>query len=106
MLRVRSLFVATVFFATSTWGQVFTGSLLGTRPGSSGEAASTGVFLVELSGNTVSYALFYFGSQSPTAAHIHQAAAGQSGSIVVDLAPSFSAVGGGFVATGAVTVSP
>lgn len=90
-------------FSAISWGQVFTGSLLGTRPGSSGDAASVGVALVELSGTTVRYALFYFGSESPTAAHIHQATAGQTGSIVVDLAPTFSAMSGGFVATGVVT---
>lgn len=106
MLNACRLFFGIFLFSAASWGQVFTGSLLGARPGSSGDAASVGVALVELSGTTVSYALFYFGSESPTAAHIHQATAGQTGSIVVNLAPSFSAISGGFVATGVVPASP
>ncbi len=104
MWRGCRLWLGISLFATVSWAQVFTGALLGTRPGSSGDAASAGIAVVEVSGNTVSYALFYFGSESPTAAHIHQGTAGQNGSIVVDLAPSFSAIGGGFVATGTVTM--
>ncbi|MEW5877070.1 MAG: CHRD domain-containing protein [Acidobacteriota bacterium] len=106
MLKACRVVLVLFLFAASSWGQVFTGSLLGTRPQSSGDAASSGVFLVELTGNTVTYAIFYFGSQSPTAAHIHQGTAGQTGSIVVDLAPSFTALGGGFAATGTVTATP
>jgi hypothetical protein len=105
MLKACRVVLVLFLFAASSWGQVFTGSLLGTRPQSSGDAASSGVFLVELTGNTVTYAIFYFGSQSPTAAHIHQGSAGQTGSIVVDLAPSFVALGGGFVATGTVSAT-
>lgn len=106
-MRKVELFVLFLLFAgISSRAQAFTASLSGTRPGSSGYGASTGVALVELSGSTVTYALFYFGATTPTAAHIHQGFAGATGSVVVDFSPSFTPVGGAFVATGIVVLEP
>lgn len=105
MSRFRAVFLAMFLSSGLGWGQVFTASLLGTRPGRSGDSGSSGVALVELSGTTVNYAIFFFGSQAPTAAHIHQASAGQTGSIVVNLGPSFTAIPGGFLAYGSASAS-
>jgi hypothetical protein len=83
-----------------TW----TPSLLGTRPGSSGQSAATGVGLLQLEGTSLTYALFYFGSEAPTAAHIHQGRGGEEGPVFVNLNPTFASLGSAFVAYGSVSL--
>ncbi len=103
--RVVLAFLVLVFAAALAQAQVFTSSLLGNRPASSGQAGAQGVALVWLDGSQLSYALFSFGTDAPTAAHIHQGRAGQEGPVTVNLNPSFSALSGAFVATGSLTLS-
>jgi hypothetical protein len=64
-----------------------------------GPAGASGFATIVIDGTTVSYNLLFSGVDSPTAAHIHMGAAGATGGVVVDLAPSFT---GGFAA-GSVT---
>jgi len=64
-----------------------------------GPAGASGFATLVIDGTTVSYNLLFSGVDSPTAAHIHMGAAGATGGVVVDLAPSFT---GGFAA-GSVT---
>jgi hypothetical protein len=64
-----------------------------------GPSGASGFATVQISGTTVSYNLLFSGVADPTAAHIHMGAAGETGGVVVDLAPSFTA---GF-ASGSVT---
>lgn len=65
-----------------------------------GDADGVGIAVVAVSGNTVNYSLLLQNIDSPTAAHIHSAAAGSVGPVVVDLAASFN----GLNATGSVAV--
>lgn len=98
-------FAVFLLAAALAQGQVFTSSLLGSRPASSGQAGAQGVVLVWLDGSQLHYALFYFGEQAPTAAHIHQGRAGQEGPVTVNFNPSFSALADAFVATGSLALS-
>jgi len=67
-----------------------------------GPEGATGFATVTLDGSSVSYNLLFSGVEDPTAAHIHQGAAGATGPIVVDFAASFT---GGFAA-GSVAADP
>ena len=67
-----------------------------------GPTGATGFATVILEGTSISYNLLFSGVDDPTAAHIHQGAAGASGPIVVDFAASFT---GGFAA-GSVSADP
>ena len=97
------LLVAT---AVSANAQTFRATLSGDRevPGP-GDGAGRGFAAATLDGSTLHYYLLVQGIAVPTAAHIHTGQAGQSGAVVVDFAPTFSALAGGaFAAAGAVTL--
>lgn len=67
-----------------------------------GPEGATGFATVTLDGSSVSYNLLFSGVENPTAAHIHQGAAGATGPIVVDFAASFT----GGSAFGSVVADP
>jgi hypothetical protein len=65
-------------------------TLLGRRESPAGDPTASGFAGVLLDGSVVYYYLWSKGLTSPTASHIHQAPAGQPGSIVVDLHAAFT----------------
>jgi len=93
-------------FASAAGAQTFNMTLSGGREAGAagGDLQGRGLAVVSMDGTTVRYYLWVKSIAQPTVAHIHSALAGQSGSVVVDLAPSFSNPAPGvFVATGSVS---
>ena len=86
--------------------QSFRASLAGDREvPSAGDPDGSGFAAVSFDGTTARYWIWVKNVDQPTAAHIHTGRGGASGSVLVDFAPSFQAVaGGGFAASGSVTV--
>jgi len=84
--------------------QTFRVSMQGGRESPApGDPDGAGLAIVTIDGTTVRYWLWANGIDAPNAAHVHIGRAGESGSVRIDLAPTFqAAVGGGFVATGSV----
>jgi len=64
-----------------------------------GAAGATGIATMAVDGTTVMYSLLFSGVDSPTSAHIHEGAAGETGGVVLDLDPTFT----GGAASGSVT---
>src|SRR3989304_7454502 len=101
--RVRGVLA---LFASAAGAQTFNMTLSGGREAGAagGDLQGRGLAVVSIGGTTVRYYLWVKSIAQPTVAHIHSALAGQSGSVVVDLAPSFSNPAPGvFVATGSVS---
>jgi hypothetical protein len=90
LLALPSLALAQSLSATLTGGTQVPGP---------GDADGSGVATVNFAGTTVSYTLLVNSIAAPTAAHIHRGAAGASGNVVIDFAPTFA----GGLATGSVT---
>lgn len=82
--------------------QSFSGSLTGAAevPGP-GDSDGSGYAVVTFSGTNATYSILTNKIAAPTMAHIHRGKAGESGPVVIDLAPTFSAG----LATGTVTAS-
>ncbi len=75
--------------------------------GGPGDQAGAGVAFVTVDAATVSYYLWAKGIATPIAAHIHSGRASESGSVVVDLAPTFASPAPDvYVASGAVAADP
>lgn len=82
--------------------QSFSGSLTGAAevPGP-GDSDGSGYAVVTFSGTNATYSILTNKIAAPTMAHIHRGKAGESGPVVIDFAPTFSAG----LATGTVTAS-
>lgn len=100
MLAVAAVLALVPFAAAA---QTYTANLspanVVPNPGPDG---ASGFATIVIEGTSISYNLLFSGVDSPTAAHIHEGAAGASGGVVVDLAPGFT---GGFAA-GSVAADP
>lgn len=99
---IQGLFLGKPVTGDSEHVTVFNAVLLGSNeaPGPGDEdGTGTAVVTIDSEAMTVSYAITVQNIATPTAAHIHEGAAGVPGDIVVDLMPSFS----NGVATGTVT---
>jgi hypothetical protein len=84
-----------------TFGAVMTGAA--EFPAGSGSPEGSGLAAITIAGTNVTFSIQVKGISTPTLAHIHKAAAGASGSVVIDFhAPTFT---NGF-ATGTVTGAP
>ncbi|HVN76703.1 MAG TPA: CHRD domain-containing protein [Thermoanaerobaculaceae bacterium] len=84
-------------------GQTFTATLAGSREAGGGDPAGRGLAVITVSGGSVYYFLWVQGIASPGAAHIHAAAEGVSGSVVVGLTPTWTTVATGtYMAMGSV----
>ncbi len=83
-----------------TFGTMMTGAA--EFPPGSGSPDGSGIAAVTIKGTSVTFSILVKGISTPTLAHIHKAAAGASGSVVIDFhAPMFT---NGF-ATGTVTAA-
>ncbi|HVN33459.1 MAG TPA: CHRD domain-containing protein [Thermoanaerobaculaceae bacterium] len=104
-MRTFRILAALVLVASAAGAQTFNATLAGGREtGGGGDPAGKGLAVVTFSGTTVMYYIWVRDIAQPTAAHIHSALAGQAGSIVVSLNPTFSSpTTGVYVAHGSVT---
>ncbi len=103
---VIGLVAATTLLAGGAEAQTFRASLAGEREvPAAGDPDGAGFAAVTFDGTTARYYFWVRNVDQPTAAHIHTGRAGQSGSVLIDFAPSFQGAGTGvFVASGSVTV--
>jgi hypothetical protein len=106
--RAAHVLASLLFAVSAASAQTFGVTLAGGREaGSAGDPAGKGFAVVTLDGSTVRYYIWVRDIAQPTAAHIHGALAGQTGAVVVDLAPSFSSpTAGVYVAAGSVGSDP
>jgi len=104
-MKATRLLATLALVASAAGAQTFNMTLLGGREtGAGGDSGGRGLAVITIDGTTVRYYLWAKGIAQPTVAHIHGALAGQSGAVVVDLAPTFSSPASGvFVATGSVS---
>jgi hypothetical protein len=96
ILALAALVLAPALVLGQTLSATLTGS---TEVPGPGDADGSGFATVVVSGTSVSYTILINQIAAPTAAHIHRGAAGTSGSVVIDFAPTFA----GGLASGSVT---
>jgi hypothetical protein len=96
ILALAALLLAPALVFGQTLSATLTG---GTEVPGPGDADGSGFATVTFAGTTVSYTILVNQIAAPTAAHIHRGAAGVSGNVVLDFAPTFA----GGLASGAVT---
>jgi plastocyanin len=104
-MKAAMLFATVVLLASGAGAQTFNATLAGGREAAGGgDPSGKGMAVVTFNGTTVMYYIWVRDIAQPTAAHIHNALAGQSGSIVVSLNAAFSSPSAGvYVARGTVT---
>ncbi len=104
-MRIGAVVPFVVLVASAATAQTFTSTLQGGREvGGGGDPAGQGLAVVTFDGTAVRYFLWVKGIAAPSAAHIHPGVAGQSGTALVDLAPTFTSPAVGiYEAVGAVT---
>lgn len=95
------ILIAAMLLPLTAVAQTYTASLSGDNVVGGGAADGAGLAVVTFNGADVSYTILVSGTDSPTAAHIHEGAAGLDGSVVIDLNASFTAG----TATGTVSAS-
>lgn len=93
---------------TSTEAEATEVSLLASLSGEEevpgpGVTDGTGMAEITVSGDQLCYKLNATMGEEPTAAHIHQGATGESGDVVIDLMPTFTAEEAAFVAETCIT---
>jgi plastocyanin len=103
-MKAATFLATVVLLASAAGAQTFNSTLAGGREtGGGGDPSGKGLAVVTFNGTTVMYYIWVRDIAQPTAAHIHNALAGQAGSIVVSLNASFSSPSSGvYVARGTV----
>lgn len=71
-----------------------------------GVADGTGIAEITVSGDQLCYKLDATMGEEPTAAHIHQGAAGEAGDVVINLMPTFTTAEAAFTAENCITPEP
>jgi hypothetical protein len=96
LLALAALFLAPALVLGQTLSATLTGA---TEVPGPGDTDGSGFATVTFSGTSVAYTVLVNKIAAPTAAHIHRGAAGVSGGVVIDFAPTFA----GGLASGTVT---
>ncbi len=83
--------IAAMLLPLTAVAQTYTASLSGDNVVGGGADDGAGLAVVTFNGTDVSYTILVSGTDAPTAAHIHEGAAGQSGGVVINFNASFTA---------------